>query len=64
MIGVFHDINLALRLTDNVVFVKEGHIVRSGVFDQIADTQFLNDIYETNIAAYMMDSLEKWRKIR
>lgn len=64
VIGVFHDINLALRLTDNVVFMKEGHIVGSGVFDQIADTQFLNHIYETNIVAYMMDSLEKWRKIR
>ena len=64
VIGVFHDINLALRLTDNVVFMKEGHIVGSGVFDQIADKQFLNDIYETNIAAYMIDSLEKWRKIR
>lgn len=64
VIGVFHDINLALRLTDNVVFMKEGHIVGSGIFDQIADTQFLNNIYETDIAAYMMESLEKWRNIR
>jgi iron complex transport system ATP-binding protein len=64
VIGVFHDINLALRLTENVVFMKDGHIVGSGMFDQVADASFLSDVYETNIAAYMMDSLEKWRKIR
>lgn len=64
VIGVFHDINLALRLTDNVVFMKEGHIVGSGIFDQVADARFLSEVYETNIAAYMIDSLEKWRKIR
>ena len=64
VIGVFHDINLALRLTENVVFMKEGHIVGSGMFDQVADANFLNDVYETNITAYMMDSLEKWRRIK
>ena len=64
VIGVFHDINLALRLTDNVVFMKDGQIVRSGLFDQVADAQFLNDVYETNITDYMTDSLEKWRKIK
>lgn len=64
VIGVFHDINLALRLTDNVVFMKDGQIVRSGMFDQVADAQFLNDVYETNITDYMTDSLEKWRKIK
>ena len=64
VIGVFHDINLALRLTDNVVFMKDGHIVGCGMFDQVADANFLNDVYETNITAYMMDSLEKWRRIK
>jgi ABC-type enterochelin transport system ATPase subunit len=44
--------------------MKDGHIVRSGMFDQVADAQFLNDVYETNITNYMTDSLEKWRKIK
>ena len=30
VIGVFHDVNLALRLTDNVLFMREGRIVRQG----------------------------------
>lgn len=64
VIGVFHDINLALRLTDNVVFMKEGVIVGSGAFDNVADSHFLNDVYETDITAYMQDSFEKWRNVR
>ena len=63
VIGVFHDINLALRLTDHVVFMKEGHIAGSGIFDRVADAAFLKEVYETDIAAYMTDSLEKWRNI-
>ena len=63
VIGVFHDINLALRLTDNVVFMKDGHIVGSGAFDQVADAEFLKDVYDTDIGSYMQQSFEKWRNI-
>lgn len=64
VIGVFHDINLALRLTDNVIFMKDGSIVGSGAFDQVADAKFLQDVYDTDIGGYMRQSLEKWRNIQ
>ena len=64
VIGVLHDINLALRLTENVICMKDGDIAGSGAFDQVADADFLRNIYETDIAGYMRDSFEKWRNIQ
>ena len=64
VIGVLHDINLALRLTENAVFMRDGRIERAGRFEQIADAAFLRDVYETDIAGYMRDSFEKWRHVQ
>ena len=64
VIGVLHDINLALRLTGNTVFMKDGQIVGSGAFDRMADADFLRDVYEVDIAGYMRDSFEKWRNVQ
>jgi len=63
VIGVLHDINLALSLTDNTLFMKDGQIVGSGSFNDIASAGFLREVYETDIAGYMRDSFEKWRNI-
>jgi len=63
VIGVLHDINLALRLTESVRFMREGEIIRSGAFDRVADADFLRDVYDVDIAGYMRDSFEKWRNI-
>lgn len=64
VIGVLHDINLALRLTENAVFMKDGCIVGSGTFGDIADAHFLRDVYELDIADYMRTSFEKWRNVQ
>lgn len=63
VIGVLHDINLALRLSENALFMKNGSIVGSGTLAQVGGAAFLQDVYETDIAAYMRDSFEKWRNI-
>ena len=65
VIGVLHDINLALRLTENAVFMqRRPHRARRARSTQIADAAFLRDVYETDIAGYMRDSFEKWRNVR
>ena len=60
VIGVLHDINLALRLSENVLFMKDGRIVRQGVFHAIADDAFLESVYGMVIAAFMRSSLKNW----
>ena len=61
VIGVLHDINLALRLSDQVIIMKDGDFKAAGHFDEIAGPEFLNEIYETDIAGFMKESFEKWK---
>ncbi len=63
VIGVLHDINLASRLTDRVIFMKAGRFVKSGSFASVADAALLEEIYETDIVGFMRDSLKNWSGI-
>ena len=63
VVGVFHDVNLALRLTDRVIFMKDGRLRGSGRFDEIASRAFLTELYGMDIAGYMLESLEKWKRV-
>lgn len=63
VIGVFHDVNLALRLSPNVLFMKDGRIARQGNFSEIADAPFLQSIYGMDLAKFMVESLENWKKM-
>lgn len=63
VIGVLHDINLALRLSDQVLIMKDGEFRATGTFDEVVTSELLGEIYETDIAGFMRDSFEKWREI-
>ena len=61
VVGVFHDVNLALRLTDRVLFMKDGRMTGGGRFGEVAGRAFLTELFGMDIAAYMVESLEKWK---
>ncbi len=63
VVGVLHDVNLALRLSHNALFMSEGRIVRSGSFAEITDAAFLQSIYGMDLSGFMRQSLEFWREI-
>ena len=63
VIGVMHDINLALRLSEQVLFMKDGRITAQGSFQKIADAETLRWIFGADIAEYMKTSLERWKEI-
>jgi len=64
VIGVMHDINLAVRLSDHLIVMKEGVIQADGNADEIIACGLLDEVYEMNVAEYMKESLEKWTNIR
>lgn len=64
VVGVFHDINLAMELTDNLMFMKEGKIFGMGKAEEIINRDFLKEIYDMDIVAYMINSLERWKKFQ
>ncbi|MBO4235820.1 MAG: ABC transporter ATP-binding protein [Firmicutes bacterium] len=63
VIGVMHDINLALRLSDSVLIMKDGEFKATGTFDEVVTANLLNETYDTDIAGFMRESFEKWREI-
>jgi ATPase subunit of ABC transporter with duplicated ATPase domains len=64
VVGVFHDVNLALRLTDNMLFMKDGRLLRGGKFSEVASRDFLTGLFDMDIAGYMVESLEKWKRVQ
>ncbi len=63
VIGVFHDVNLALRLSDEALFMKDGRVCGRGKFGEIATRAFLMDVYGMDVAGFMRESLGKWKTI-
>jgi len=63
VIGVLHDVNLALRLSRNAIFLQDGRIVRQGDFGRIADGAFLQQLYGMDLAGFMRASLSAWEEI-
>lgn len=63
VIGVFHDLNLALRLSENLLFLKDGQVAGQGAASQLLGASFLKRVYGADIAGYMLESFGRWEKL-
>jgi len=63
VVGVLHDINLALRLSGNLLVMKDGHVQAFGKADEVITGGLLESTYEVDVAGYMRDSLKIWERI-
>ena len=62
VVGVLHDINLAMRLSSNLIVMRNGKIQSNGDADEIIASGLLDSVYEMDIAEYMQASLGRWGK--
>jgi len=60
IVGVLHDINLAMLLSDDMIVMKDGEVRANGRADTIIISGLLDDVYDMNVADYMRSSLQKW----
>ncbi|WMJ78351.1 MULTISPECIES: ABC transporter ATP-binding protein [unclassified Sedimentibacter] len=60
VIGVLHDLNLAMKLADNVLLLKNGNIAAYGRAEDIISSKTINDVYDMDVAGYMIKSLKYW----
>ncbi|MCL2855709.1 MAG: ABC transporter ATP-binding protein [Defluviitaleaceae bacterium] len=60
VVGVLHDINLAMSLADEIVVMKDGKIHTTGKAADIVAGGVLNQVYQMDVAAHMQNSLKKW----
>lgn len=63
IIGVIHDINLAMLLTDNIIVMEDGKIKMYDKSENIIKSNILNSIYNIDIKRYMLDTLKKWENL-
>ena len=64
VVGVLHDINLALRLSDRVLFMKDGEVIGAGKAKEVISPAFLQRVYGMDVAGYMRESLRKWEEFQ
>jgi len=62
VVGVFHDINLALRLGGSMMVMQDGQIMALGKADEIATGGLLNRVYEMDVAQYMRRGMAIWQR--
>lgn len=64
VIGVFHDINHAMELGDYLLVLNKGSVIGLGKPEEIVNSNLLNDVYEMDVTAYMVDSLKRWETMK
>ena len=63
VIGVLHDINLSLLLSDQLLFIKDGRIAGMGTAETTLHKGFLQQVYDMDVAEYMLGALKKWEQV-
>ena len=63
ILGVLHDINLAVRLSDNILLMKDGEIAALGKACDVLGKDVLKDVYEIDVVAAMLKSLRIWEDL-
>jgi iron complex transport system ATP-binding protein len=63
IVGVLHDINLAMRLGDKFLILEEGRIVSCGSANKAVTSNVLNKVYSMDVVGFMLDSLKKWEML-
>ena len=60
VVGVLHDVNLAMRLSSRFIVMKNGEIQANDNAEDIIADGLLNRVYEMDVAEYMRASLKNW----
>ena len=63
IIGVLHDISLAMRLSENIMVMKEGVVAASGKISAVMNKTLLHDVYEMDVARAMRENLRVWENL-
>ena len=64
IVGVLHDLNLALRLADRIMVMKDGQARAYGKSCDIMADGLLESVYEMDVVGYITESLKMWERLR
>ena len=60
VIGVLHDLNLTMKLADNILLLDNGETAAYGKAADVISSELLNKVYDMDVAGYMTESLKQW----
>ena len=60
IIGVLHDINLAMSLSDDMIVMCGGEVLTFDKTEDIIKSGILDYVYEMDVAGYMRGNLSRW----
>ena len=60
LIGVFHDINIALEAAERLILMKNGKIIADGDKEEILNGGYLKDTYDIDVKGYMKRQYSHW----
>ena len=63
VIGVLHDISLAMRLADRVMLMTDGSAYTIGKTSDALTPAALKAVFQTDVASYMLQTLKMWESI-
>ena len=62
IVGVLHDINHAMRLSDHVLAMGDGKVI--GLGKHIISGDLLQQVYGVDVAGYMRQTLAQWGQVK
>lgn len=63
VVGVLHDITLALTFADRLLLMQEGTVAAIGDADSVLSPALLEAVFGMDVAAYMRRALSRWKTI-
>ena len=64
IVGVLHDLSLAMRLGDSIMVMKDGETRACGKTCDVMTGRLLQSVYEMDVTGYMAESLKMWEGLR
>ncbi len=61
VVGVLHDINLAMNFCDRIILMNDGCIAADGSAKEVLGGSALKDAYRMDVAKHMLSMLERWK---
>ncbi len=59
LIGIYHDINLAVNMINKVFFVKNGSVLYSGLVDEMVNKNIIRSVYNVDVEIFVDNNGKK-----
>lgn len=63
VVGVLHDINLAMSFADRLLLMQDGNVKACGTAKDVMRADLLREVFDMDVSQYMNQALKRWESI-